>query len=405
MSDNHFEPELKHKLRAYFLHCKSLFRTEYHHDTLRKMSPQLRGEVANHENSGWVMSIGFFAQVPEEEQMNLITEIAVMLRSCVYCPSDTVVHEGSPNNVMYIVQRGVCVLKLPGAMAQFRTMGSCFGQDMIINLVTGTLRRKYVTTALTYSDLQMLDCDAFEAIITSGVFPKTFGVVRRAATKMLFKMYFLDYVTSSQDDVVDMVKTSTYGQVVHQMIVIGKERNSTIATKTLRDPSEKLAEASREIKGLSAQSEDGARRVTELSTRIMSLERDMKMIKAYIIGGASEGAKGGAAGPAGAPVKVKGKGGVIKNEDDLDVEDFEEIATKHSSQSGMRVQALEERMDRLQTFVAVSREGNKGLDTTMDMGAEIDDLEKKQQKLRGKIKKDIRAFNETQVKKEQSRNP
>ena len=64
---------------AYFLHCKSLFRTEYHHDTLRKMSPQLRGEVANHENSGWVMSIGFFAQVPEEEQMNLITEIAVML--------------------------------------------------------------------------------------------------------------------------------------------------------------------------------------------------------------------------------------------------------------------------------------------------------------------------------------
>ena len=290
-------------------------------------------------------------------------------------------------------------------MAQFRTMGSCFGQDMIINLVTGTLRRKYVTTALTYSDLQMLDCDAFEAIITSGVFPKTFGVVRRAATKMLFKMYFLDYVTSSQDDVVDMVKTSTYGQVVHQMIVIGKERNSTIATKTLRDPSEKLAEASREIKGLSAQSEDGARRVTELSTRIMSLERDMKMIKAYIIGGASEGAKGGAAGPAGAPVKVKGKGGVIKNEDDLDVEDFEEIATKHSSQSGMRVQALEERMDRLQTFVAVSREGNKGLDTTMDMGAEIDDLEKKQQKLRGKIKKDIRAFNETQVKKEQSRNP
>ena len=71
------------------------------------MSPQLRGEVANHENSGWVMSIGFFTQVPVEEQTNLITEIAVMLRSCVYCPSDTVVHEGSPNNVMYIVQVGL----------------------------------------------------------------------------------------------------------------------------------------------------------------------------------------------------------------------------------------------------------------------------------------------------------
>ena len=138
------------------------------------------------------MSIGFFASVPPEEQSNMITEISVMLKSCVYCPNDTVVHEGSPNNVLYIVQRGVAVLKLPGAMAQFRTMGSCFGQDMIINLVTSTLRRKYVVNALTYSDLQMLDCDAFEAIITSGLFPKTFNVVRKAATKMLFKMYFLD---------------------------------------------------------------------------------------------------------------------------------------------------------------------------------------------------------------------
>ena len=96
----------------YFLHCKGLFRAEYHHETLMKMSPQLRGEVANHENSGWVMTIGFFSKVPENEQANLITEISVTLRSCVYCPNDTVVHEGSPNNHLFIVQRGVAVLKV-----------------------------------------------------------------------------------------------------------------------------------------------------------------------------------------------------------------------------------------------------------------------------------------------------
>jgi hypothetical protein len=38
----------------------------------------------------------------------------------------------------------------------------------------------------------MLDCDAFEAILTSGLFPKTFDIVRKASTKMLFKMYFLE---------------------------------------------------------------------------------------------------------------------------------------------------------------------------------------------------------------------
>lgn len=45
MEENQFEDELKQKLRAYFLHCKSLFRASYHHQTLMKMSPPLRGEV------------------------------------------------------------------------------------------------------------------------------------------------------------------------------------------------------------------------------------------------------------------------------------------------------------------------------------------------------------------------
>ena len=58
MNTNHFDEDLKVKLRAYFQHCRSLFRNEYHHETLAKMSPALRGEVANHENGGWVVQVG-----------------------------------------------------------------------------------------------------------------------------------------------------------------------------------------------------------------------------------------------------------------------------------------------------------------------------------------------------------
>ena len=110
MKDRGLPIEMRERVRLYFHQSKDTQRVLCYHDLEQQMSTQLRGEVANHENSGWVMSIGFFTQVPVEEQTNLITEIAVMLRSCVYCPSDTVVHEGSPNNVMYIVQRGIAEL-------------------------------------------------------------------------------------------------------------------------------------------------------------------------------------------------------------------------------------------------------------------------------------------------------
>ena len=79
MNSNHFDAELKIKLRSYFQHCKSLFANEYHRDTLRKMSPVLRGEVANHENGGWVVQIPFFAKAPRKELRELITEISMVI--------------------------------------------------------------------------------------------------------------------------------------------------------------------------------------------------------------------------------------------------------------------------------------------------------------------------------------
>ena len=69
MESNHFESDLKIKLRSYFQHCKTLFANTYYRATLMKMSPVLRGEVANHENGGWVLQISFFKSSPKKEQV------------------------------------------------------------------------------------------------------------------------------------------------------------------------------------------------------------------------------------------------------------------------------------------------------------------------------------------------
>ena len=43
------------------MHCKGLFCTTYHQGTLRRMSPQLRAEIANGENAQWVLKVRPFA--------------------------------------------------------------------------------------------------------------------------------------------------------------------------------------------------------------------------------------------------------------------------------------------------------------------------------------------------------
>jgi len=60
-------------------------------------------------------------------------------------------------------------------MASFRSMGACFGQDLILNLVTRTLRRHFSVAAVTYCDLQTLEAGALEGILSSGIFPKACG--------------------------------------------------------------------------------------------------------------------------------------------------------------------------------------------------------------------------------------
>lgn len=191
MNGNHFDDELKIKLRSYFQHCKSLFANEYHRDTLKKMSPVLRGEVANHENGGWVVQIPFFAKAPRKELRELITEISMVMLPEVYVPSDVIVSKGSMNKQMFVVDKGMAVMNVPNAMPQFLSIGAVFGEDIIIKTLTDNVQqRKWQVTAMTYVDCHTLEAQKLLIVLTSGSFPETYKSVRRTGLKLLLRTHF-----------------------------------------------------------------------------------------------------------------------------------------------------------------------------------------------------------------------
>ena len=193
MSENHFDNELQMKLRSYFFHCKAMLRAVYHKDTLMKMSPILRGEVAWKENSGWVLQIPFFKLMPNNEKEGLVTEVSLALEAGVFIPQDKVVKTGGRNDRLSIIDRGMVSKLLAGSAPRLMGMGASFGDDIILHLVTDVNRpRKYSVTALTYVDVQQLSGLDLKKTLESGVFPVSLRRIRRAATKMLFQTFLVD---------------------------------------------------------------------------------------------------------------------------------------------------------------------------------------------------------------------
>ena len=172
MAANHFEYELQVKLRSYFGHCKNLFASQYHRATLQKMSPVLRGEVANHESGGWVVQIPFFRKAPRRELREIITEIAMAIMPEVYVPDDVIVSRGSINRVLYVMEQGLVVLNVPGSMPQFLYTGAVFGEDIIINALTSKVQqRNWQVTCMTYVNVHTITDNKLLVILTNGSFP------------------------------------------------------------------------------------------------------------------------------------------------------------------------------------------------------------------------------------------
>lgn len=85
---------MRTRLREYFTHCKTIFRTKYYHDVLENMSPALQGEVAKHSHSSWLYKIPFFMANNEDEKERFVIDIALRLEPKAFAPNEMVFREG-----------------------------------------------------------------------------------------------------------------------------------------------------------------------------------------------------------------------------------------------------------------------------------------------------------------------
>jgi hypothetical protein len=98
---------MRTRLREYFTHCKTIFRTKYYHEVLDNMSPALQGEVARHSHSSWLYKIPFFMANNEDERDRFVICIALDLVPRAFAPNEMVYREGdgkwgNPGSVCFL---------------------------------------------------------------------------------------------------------------------------------------------------------------------------------------------------------------------------------------------------------------------------------------------------------------
>ena len=155
------------------------------------MSPMLRGDMANRENAGWVLAVPMFANGPILERYDLITEVSMAMEPYVFVPGDEIIVRNQLPKEMFVVDKGMAILNVPGRMPQFQSMGAVFGEDVILAIVTDTpQQRSYKVTAVTYVDTHQLSSGTLRQLLTTGQFPETFRHIRRVALKLFLKTTF-----------------------------------------------------------------------------------------------------------------------------------------------------------------------------------------------------------------------
>ena len=148
---NHIEGQFAFRLRLYFTHCKDMFKNKYYKNSMMRMSPLLRAEVATQETKGWVNSIPFFRHVPRRERREFITEISMAMQPNVFVPKDNVVTAGELNKSMWVITKGMAVKSKAGGLPEFLSKQVCMGvsHQSPTSPNPATNHRPPTTTALT----------------------------------------------------------------------------------------------------------------------------------------------------------------------------------------------------------------------------------------------------------------
>jgi len=163
MSDRGLPPNMRQRLRNFFLSTKGMNVQSHHKGLLRKMSPALRGEVALAINTPWLRKVTFMtdfvdeadrAVVHEDRSPSFLVDMATSLESAIFAQSELF---GRPR-VLYILQKGLISRRMKICSA-----GAVWGEDFLLS--PKELCERVLCNALTYVEVSFLDRDRFMSIV------------------------------------------------------------------------------------------------------------------------------------------------------------------------------------------------------------------------------------------------
>lgn len=178
--------DMRVRFRRYFMQCKDVFEHDFHKSVMARMSPGLRGEFANFVHRKWISRVSFFCKSPSESH-GFVTDLAMCFQVQAYPAGECIVQLNEYAECMYIIQRG-----LAARLGKIMSKGKVFGEDII--LTDGI--RHYTVRSLTFVNCLMMTKGDLTAILSSGKFPETSAIIRRAAVKLAIRREFIAYASA-----------------------------------------------------------------------------------------------------------------------------------------------------------------------------------------------------------------
>jgi len=152
------------RLRKFFRSAKQAQRNEPQEQILRRMSPDLQGEVVLMSNWYWVSKVSLIKQIMPKEHLgkindvphtlHFVQDIALSLCSAVFAQSEVF---GTPR-VLYILRRGLTMTRVSGWM-KVACSGAVWGEDFLLS--DPRLREPEARLALTYVEVFFLERRTF----------------------------------------------------------------------------------------------------------------------------------------------------------------------------------------------------------------------------------------------------
>lgn len=173
MHDRVLAPDIRRRLRSFFLSKKAVLCRERQAALLRAMSPGLHGEVIMYTNRVWLEKVPFLEKVmglanPGSFHHAFLVDVAASMEFEVYAEREIF----GVYHTLYILTRGEAIIRLVTPMTRkvrdgLIVPGSAWGTDFM--LVDSSLQQPCEVRALSYVECMRLQRETFMQIVEAHV--------------------------------------------------------------------------------------------------------------------------------------------------------------------------------------------------------------------------------------------